>query len=172
MRFGYFDYAGLLARWGAVFGRAALVPRRFTRDALVAGDVVRDVLAVLGIEDVGFERPERLNTNFSAPAQRVLMGLNRVLAGWPAAEAAEMRGWVMPRLEAGGGIRPAREAIRAFMAQFEASNEAVRAAWFHERARLFDDGYADYPEEEEAGDEGEIYAVIARVLQGRIRPDG
>ena len=84
----------------------------------------------------------------------------------------EAGGGVMPRLEAGGGIRPAREAIRAFMAQFEASNEAVRAAWFHERARLFDDGYADYPEEEEAGDEGEIYAVIARVLQGRIRPDG
>jgi len=170
--FGYFDYAGLLARWGAVFGRAALVPRRFILDALVEGDVVSDVLAVLGIEDIAFVRPERLNTNVSAPAQRVLTGLNRALAEWPAAEAAELRGWVVPRLEAGRGIRPAREAIRAFMAQFEASNEAVRAAWFHERARLFDDGYAEYPEEEAAGDEAEIYAVIARVLQGRIRPGG
>ena len=170
--FGYFDYAGLLARWGAVFGRAALVPRRFTRDVLVEGDVVSDVLAVLGIEDVGFVRPERLNANFSAPAQRFLAGLNRVLAGGPAAVAAVVRGWVVPRLAVGGGIRPAREAVRAFMALFEAGNEAVRAAWFRERVRLFDDGYADYPEVEESADEGETYAVIARVLRLRLGAGG
>ena len=172
LQFGYFDYAGLLARWGVVFGREALVPRLFTRDALVGGDIVSDVLAVLGIEGSGLERPSRLNANFSAPAQRVLAGLNRAMAEWPAAEAAEVRGWVVPKLEAGGGVRPSRAAVRAFMAAFEAGNEAVRAGWFGDRARLFDDEYAAYPEVEDVPDEGEIYEVIARVLRGRVRPGG
>ena len=167
--FGYFDYAGLLARWATVFGRGALLPRLFTPEALVGGDIVSDVMAVLGLEDGGLARPARLNTNISAPAQRFLAGLNRVLAGWPAAEAASVRGWVVPRLEAGEGVRPAREAIRAFMAPFEAGNEAVRAGWFAQQARLFDDGYAAYPEVEAPAPADEPYEVMARMVLGQTR---
>lgn len=164
MGFGYFDHAALLARWAAEFGREALVPRLFAREALARGDIIDDVLVVLGIEGGGFVRPARLNSNLAAPALRFLAGLNRALAGRSAAESARVRNWVLLRLAPGSGILPGRDEVAAFMAQFAAGNEVVRAAWFAERTALFEVDLAHYPMVADAADAGETFEVLVAMM--------
>ncbi len=148
--FSYFDYAALLARWAEVFGADAVVPRRYLRAALRNGDVIDDFLAWLGLEPAGFTRPAPANASLSAAAQDLLAGLTRTLEAWPPEDARWVRQWVVPRLlrgATGTGHLPARAAAAAFMARFDASNEAVRARWFPELPRLFDVRPDRYPEQ-------------------------
>jgi len=53
----YYNYKTFFARWRDVFGRDALVPRLYTREQFVGGDIRRDLLALLlGHEDAaGFD---------------------------------------------------------------------------------------------------------------------
>ena len=131
-------------------------------------DIVADVCAVLGIGTAGLERPGRLNTNLSAPALRFLEALNRALSGRTEAEAAWVRGWVLPRLPPGGGVLPPRDEVSAFMAQFATGNEAVRAAWFAERLVLFEDDLARYPEAPEPVAAGEPLEVMIGMILAKV----
>ena len=164
MGWGYFDYAALLARWAAEFGQAAIMPRRFTRTALVGGDVIDDLLATLGVSGDGLVRPARWNTNIEASAQRLLAGVNRVLVGRSEADVARVRSWMVPRLAPGGGVLPARAAVLAFMAQFKDVNEAVRAAWFPGLATLFAEDLGHYPETEAAAAPPEMCELLVRMI--------
>jgi hypothetical protein len=142
----YFDYASLLDRWGAVFGPEALVPRLFIRSELAEGDVVKDFLGLCGLGDIPVpEETAEQNVALSGVAQDFLRRVNAVLP--------RQRGAVRPRrllrLAAthakGPGLLPSRAAAEAFYARFADGNEAVRAAFFPQRAALFGLDFSRYP---------------------------
>jgi hypothetical protein len=150
--FAYFDYAAMLHRWAEVFGTPAVSVRRYLRGALRNGDIVDDYLDWIGLPDGGFARPRSANASLSAGGQDLLAALTRALRDWPAEDAAWVRQWMVPRLLHGatGPWRlPPRAEAAAFMARFDASNEAVRATWFPALDRLFDIPLERYPEQAE-----------------------
>ena len=168
----YFDYAHLLARWAAIFGRAQVHPRLFQSGSLRNGDVVDDVLHRLGISSDGLMRGAREATNVSPRGQRFMIRFLRGMGARAPADVAWAAGWVAERLRAsepGGGVLPMRRAVSAFMEQFAASNERVRAEWFPERAALFDVDLTRFPERAEAEElSGE---AVTDILIGLLRAE-
>ncbi len=168
----YFDYAHLLARWAAIFGRAQVHPRLFQAGSLRNGDVVDDVLHRLGISGDGLTPVAREVGNVSPRGQRFMVRFLRGMGARAPADAAWAAGWVAERLRAsepGGGVLPTRGAVAAFMEQFAVSNERVRAEWFPERAALFDLDLARFPERAEAEElSGE---AVTDILIGLLRAE-
>ncbi|MCX7381123.1 MAG: hypothetical protein NT133_06840 [Alphaproteobacteria bacterium] len=150
LRRHYFDHETLLARWSSVFGTKAMRVQLFARDTLLNGDIVDD-FASLALPPGNWRRVARSNTNQSAAAQHLLIGLGRALAARSAGEAEHVRAWLVPRLAAsapGNGIRPTRDGVAGFMAQFAQANNRVRAAWFPARDQLFPIDLGEFPETE------------------------
>jgi len=144
------DWHALVERWATVFGRAAVRPRLFARDAFVGGDLLHDYAAQTGLDRVsGLEPPETQNSAMAAPAQEFLRRLNGLLDQRGADPAAKSPTFVRAFLDqhfVGRGRRPSRAQAEAFMARFTASNERLRATWFPERAELFSQDFSRYPE--------------------------
>jgi len=66
-RHPYYYYADILARWAAVFGREALMPRIFDKQAFSGGSLIADFLSCVGMHDsAAFEDVETLNTSLDA----------------------------------------------------------------------------------------------------------
>lgn len=148
-----FDYAALLDRWAAVFGRDAIHPRLFVRDLMPGGDVVADFLSAAGLSvPAGPVVPSQENPSLVPAAQMLLARL---------AGAARSRGYaslldlpehrrLAARLDsrhAGPGPLPARAEAAAYLDACQGSNEAVRAGWFPDRNRLFNEGVERYPDQ-------------------------
>lgn len=75
-----YDYWKLLSRWAGVFGRDAMICRRFERSALKGGDVVEDFLETVGVEnDPAFERPPNKNESLDAVSLEFLRLMNGYL---------------------------------------------------------------------------------------------
>ena len=166
----YFDYAGLLSRWSAVFGRAALRPALFGPDTLAEGDVVVDFCRRIGVDIATLPRPARLAGNISGRGQRFLAAFRQAMRAEGAAELPGMWEFVAGNLrhvEPGSGMTPARGAVAAFLGQFAAGNERVRAEWFPVRERLFEVDLARFPDAAEvehlSGEEA--MAVLVRLLR-------
>lgn len=178
----YYDFEALIGRWAKVFGRDAMRPRLFERRLLKDGDVVLDFLQVAGIEAplaIGAGRQE--NASLSRLAQTVL---RRIIAAQgeqePALSEVEMRRFCnrlsaqLERLCPGPGEKPSREAARRFLDAFADSNEAVRRAWFPERATLFSDMLDELPPEGalEPIPEAEVERTLMRLLYAQGRGTG
>jgi len=72
-----YDYWKLLSRWAGVFGRDAMICRRFERSALKGGDVVEDFLETVGVEnDPAFERPPNQNESLDAVSLEFMRLMN------------------------------------------------------------------------------------------------
>lgn len=148
----YFDYAALLDRWAAVFGRDAVRPRLFGRAHFTGGDLLRDALDAFGLEALppGDGPAPVENARLDAAAQHFLAALNAHGAAPPGSPA---RRALIRRLDArfaGAGaapLLPSRAEARAFLDAFRDSNERLRATWFPGRAApLFDEDLGRYPE--------------------------
>lgn len=140
-----YDYAALIGRWAEVFGEDAILPRIFEPGALVDGDAVEDFLVQIGTPGIlPKDAPQRRRNQSVSPRGIALM----------LAMAAELRRQGSPLLSPqsvcwtrfaervselmpGRGWKPPAAEARAFLDRFAASNEAVRARWFPERASLF-----------------------------------
>lgn len=146
----YFDYQELLHRWGEVFGERSLRPRIYASNELRGGDVVSDFVSELALVPADFPAPKRRNSNISARAQAFLISFYRCLGRQDLAGAAMLRERIRNATQTcfpGSGRVPNRGELAAFLAQFRASNEAVRAGWFPQRPQLFNVDMNDYPEE-------------------------
>lgn len=143
------DWHTLVERWAAVFGRAAMRPRLFLREAFVRGDLLADFAAAAGIDGIaGLEHPELRNTAIVAPAQEFLRRINTALDDGSDDQDEKAPPFVRAFVDthfAGRGRRPSRAQAEAFMAHFAPSNERLRAAWFPSRSALFDDDFTRYP---------------------------
>ncbi|MEJ0046387.1 MAG: hypothetical protein WDN04_09895 [Rhodospirillales bacterium] len=148
-----YDYATLLERWAAVFGRAALVPRIFERQSLPGGDVVQDFWQACGL---AADLPERragtdINPSMSTQGQALLLEVGRMLQAQGGTTPVRDAAWtrlaaMVTELYPGRGWQPSRTEAASFMARYEAGNEAVRGTWFPDRSRLFNADGADLPE--------------------------
>lgn len=150
----YFDLEGLLNRYAAVFGQAAVTPRLFARDTLLGGDVVQDFLAFCGLDAGLAEGIARPNAAIAADGQEFLALLNARLPQMQAADAAvrEVCAAILETRLSGRPRLPARAQVERFYAPFRAANERLRAQWFPERRRLFSEDFDAYPETDAADD--------------------
>ncbi len=183
------DWAALLDRWGTAFGRAALTPRIFARDAFVDGDLVADFRAACGLGALPLAGEDEVRNPSILPAaqefiRRLNLAASRGGAALPAAEdemdddmdEAEQEGGhdvgkiphlvrtILDARFAGPGRRPSRADARAFTALFDASNERVRAEFFPGRPRLFSDDFSRYPEVADPIPSGEAVAEVAMTV--------
>jgi len=136
----YFDYANLLARWSAIFGRDHLKPALFLPETLRDGDIVADILHRLGLPPAAFTPVPRAATNITPHAQTLLRDITAAIATHdPTATrwAAQRLGEKLRAVAPGPGPIPAPEAVARFMAQFTDGNETVRREWFPDRPTLF-----------------------------------
>lgn len=145
----YFDWDALLTRWSAVFGRAAVTPRLFSRQAMPGGDVVRDFAAACGLPPL--QRPaggQDLNVSLSPAAQELLRRANLLLREGRLDRRLGLGGVgaLLAAREAGAGRMPSRAEAEAFMRGFAEGNERVRATWFPAAPGLFPEGFDAYPE--------------------------
>jgi tetratricopeptide (TPR) repeat protein len=148
-RLRHYDYAAQLDLWAGVFGAEAITPRVFEPASLLHGDAVDDFLALCGIDiTVPQDDPDRLsNQSLTSGGIDLVRAVGERLRAAPEGLSAASPVWrrfVAAADEAlpGRGWRPAPDQAAAFLARFEAVNEAVRQRWFPERPRLF----ADAPE--------------------------
>lgn len=149
---GVYDYAGLLRRWAEAFGTENVLPQRFP-GASEGGDVVDHFLRLC--DAPGVVPPD--DPGRQANASITTVGQALMVAAGPAFERLPERRsdlsdpvWrhfvaLAGELLPGKGWTPGGEEARRFMARFEEGNEWVRATWFPDEPRLFDDGYPDRP---------------------------
>jgi thioredoxin-like negative regulator of GroEL len=64
----------------------------------------------------------------------------------------------------GQGRRPTQAEAKAFLARYEAANEAVRQRWFAERAHLFRPDFSDLPEVAVRLDDGALLQAALRII--------
>lgn len=156
------DHGLLLRRWGQVFGPAALRPRLYRAEQAAH---LADFLAAIGAAIQPRALPRRLNRSLAPAAEAWLAGLGAA-GPWPPPGI----GPLLKLLETefpGPGARPARAEAARFLARFQASNQAVRDAWFPTRPSLFDADLSGYPEQPTPPPgPAEIAAVAARVAAG------
>ena len=142
----YYNYEKLLGLWAQAFSPGALIVRRVDRASLQGGSVVDDFLALLGLDVDSLEdyQPVRsCNESLDHLGQMLIRQLNRQIkaASADANEQSRLR-LVNMRLQlahafAGKGEQLPPEQAAEIQHQFDASNEAVRKAWFPELGVLF-----------------------------------
>jgi hypothetical protein len=172
------DYDALLARYARVFGAKAMLPRIFSPEDLVNGDVVNDFLNVTQISLTN-DAPRQLNQSINWEGQQLLLAINRrvdrnssLRRGMP--ELRQLTNFVANSLQ-GPGWRPTRHEAANFMARFAQTNELVRLSYFPERASLFSDDFSDLPAEPLRVDLATVLEAAVGVLieeaSERIRRD-
>jgi len=130
------DYAALLDRWAAAFGRENLIVRRFEPADFVDGDLLADIAATLGLESTRLTSVPRYNESLDAESLVFLRAINR---GVP----RRISSWLEPLRSAAVGILQRRRRGTKFVippaaadrieARFRASNERVAAEYFDSR---------------------------------------
>lgn len=147
------DYSRVLADLAEVFGEEALIPRLYRRDLWPEGDLFKDLGRVVGLE-IGsdFVRPPDQNVSLDVVSQEILRRLNLLLplSGSNAENWARSSFVASLAARSQGKGRPLSGQVRETLrARYEASNEAVRQAWFPAQSSLFPEGERSSAEAEE-----------------------
>lgn len=163
------DYAKMLDRWVAVFGRDAIVPRLFEAPEGGRFDAVQDFLEICGVTLPDAAQAAESNSSMSMAGQLLLVDLGRLIQARDNVRIVAGPVWksltdAVTEAVPGRGWRPARAAAEAFYGQFQDSNEAVRHAWFAHRPTLFREDFGDYPEKPETVDREAIYQAACAAL--------
>lgn len=140
---GDFDYFHLMDLWRRMVGTDRIVLRLLEPDVLRNGDLLEDFAAVIGVDPAGFTVPARMNESLSVPAAELVRQMN---LAWPAfvgpAKAENpLRAGLAPFLTRQGKddrkLRLPSSLSARVRLRTQATNEALRAAFFPERADLF-----------------------------------
>lgn len=171
----YFNYDRSLAIWEDVFGAENMHVRLFDRQTLTGGSIVSDFADLWSLGDIGgFTAVADQNGAIEPIAQEFLRLVNPHLERIDGLPIEEVRGPLVSRLAqlaAGPGARPARAEAEAFYAPYRASNAAVCARYFPQRATLFDEDFSLYPEVADTREItlDEIAALAARLHAAQVR---
>jgi hypothetical protein len=143
----YLDYDQRLAMWEKAFGKQNIILRVFDRKTLKEGDVVSDVLDLLGLGDLSLERLP--DSNVSLDRLRAKIGhISNSLGDDDRTTASLLR--LLPASR--DRLMPSRDEARAFLETYRASNRRLNARHgISDIPDLFDDDFDDYPEVSNAG---------------------
>ena len=170
----YFDFNALLERWAGVFGERNILPRIYTSQTLLNGNVVDDFLDVTGLEKTDKAQDYRSNSSLSAAAMATLKYLNKKLEKLDPGVAISFRRSLIPYLEqqlGGATGKPRRREAELFYNAFTEGNQLVARRWFG-KEQLFDEDFSDYPQQEQVVDDGEILDILFEfALSGNWRAD-
>jgi hypothetical protein len=164
------DYAKMLERWAAVFGSQAILPRLFEQPASGRFDAVQDFLDICGITlPDAAETAADVNTSINLAGQLLLVDVGRLIQAQRDVRIVSGPVWksltdAVTAAAPGRGWRPTRAAAEAFYGDFKQSNEAVRSAWFPDRATLFTEDFDEYPEQAVAVGQDALYATACATL--------
>jgi hypothetical protein len=168
----WLDYDRLLSVWAGVFGREAMAVRLFPPRA---GTLLEDFAAAAGLPALpSGAADERVNPSLDQRNLLLLERINAVLPLYRDGAVNPDRGGLVAFLERrskGPRFGLARSEREALLARHAAGNERVRAAYFPELPRLFDETLPEAgPVAELALDDAielaaEIWAEHARLRQ-------
>ncbi len=171
----YLMYDRVLGNWSAVFGKENIVPRIFTKDHLINGDVVRDFVSSAGIQiDDNLTSVDYQNTSMSKRVQDFFRLYN---ASYPFEFNAFNRRTLSSLYKAlsaafpGGPTLPTREEAREHLAYFEESNRRLAQEWFPEAGRAFSQDVSRYPDSVQPGEEPLDRVEMARALLTQWQDD-
>ena len=142
----YLDYDQRLALWENAFGRHSLHVRVYDRAFLANGDVVHDILGVIGLNEGGTAEDglERVpDKNLALGQQKAKVGhLANAIITDPLLTRSLLR--ALPQTE--DRMMPSAEEARAFLAPYRAGNRALNARLgLTSHPDLFPDDFDDYP---------------------------
>jgi len=167
----FYDYASMLDRWEAVFGREAIAVRSYESAHATYDGVIGDFLSLLNIElpcQADVDKVLRSNVSLSGDALRVLKTLNETLAkdGYSREQSAKLRRVILPLLEQDAGsdrLLPSREKARAFQDQFQVANRRMAEKWFDGR-EVFSSDFGEFPESPSGSKHAAELMLMARVV--------
>lgn len=137
----YLDYDHRLGMWENAFGSQNVVVRVFDRALLAGGDIVADVLALLGVSDAGLVRLPDRNVSLGRLQAKVGHIANATLGDDILTKCLIE---AMPADEA--RMAPSAAEARAFLEPYRAGNHRLNARLkISAEADLFADGFSDYP---------------------------
>lgn len=138
----YLDYDARIAMWEKAFGADNLRVRLFDRAILKQGDIVPDILDVLGVPDEGLERLPDVNVSLD-PVRAGIGHMANAAVGSNAVTTALLSG-VTP---SAARMQPSADEARAFLAPYLEGNRRLNArlgiTGFPD---LFPDDFSDYPD--------------------------
>jgi hypothetical protein len=130
----YYDYEKMISHWSGVFGDAAMIVRIFDRRSLTGGDIVKDFLGVIGIDDdAGFERKPDLNPRLDVRTLQFLRLFNRFVGQLDPGRTSPLRGpisTVLANMSDGPAFTVPADVVTAIRAAYSSSNAAVARKWF------------------------------------------
>lgn len=130
-----YDHWGLLERWARVFGREAIICRRFERATLRNGDIIDDFLDAAGIDPgADFERPEDVNESLDAETLEFLRLFNQHVPRFAKGKVNPSRDNVVSLLSKASSGGPLvtldTDELSRFMTRFRDGNAKVAAEYF------------------------------------------
>jgi hypothetical protein len=129
-----YDYWNLISRWARVFDEEQIICRKFERTALKSGDIIDDILDVMGIEaKTEFDRPKDANESLDAETLEFLRLFNahvpRFVEGSLNPARANVVG-LLSQISRGPLITLPDAELHKFMGFFAESNRKVADAYF------------------------------------------
>ena len=166
---GFFNYEGLLDNWEKVFGFENIMPRIFSQDELLDGDIKKDFCNIFGWNWEKFEDTKNFNESINADAQRFLLEINKFIPMIVGNKLYRYRGNLAQLVSLnnkGEGLLPTRKDTEEFLELFEKSNERLRKKWFPERKVLFKVDLTKYPEKTNPLTDNEFaFRIFAKVWE-------
>lgn len=130
------DYAALLDRWAAAFGRENLIVGRFEPSDFVDEDLLADFAATIGLATAKLASVPRYNQSLDAESLTFLRAINRRLPNGFRERTGPLRSAaikVLQRRRGGTRFVIPRAVANRIEAHFRNSNERVSAEYFDSR---------------------------------------
>lgn len=137
----YLDYDQRISMWEKAFGSDSLVVRVFDRALLKEGDIVADVLDLIGISDAGLTRLPDRNVSLGRLQAKVGHIANATLSDDILTKC------LIETMPEEARMAPSRAEARAFLAPYLEGNRRLNARLkISAEPDLFADDFSDYPE--------------------------
>ena len=137
------NHRNTLEKWGSVFGKTAIVPRLFEKDALKNGSIIYDLLNEIGLSiDHSDILPKNANKSLSRTGVDLLKRLNHMIPRLIDDQINPVRDNLASYFEkyfTGDKYVMAKHLYEEYDLAFRESNEWVRKLYFPERKTLFEE---------------------------------
>ncbi|MEM8730359.1 MAG: hypothetical protein AAGF79_10625 [Pseudomonadota bacterium] len=162
-----YDFANILDTWADCVGQDNQIVRLLDRDSLVGGDLIADVLSLMGLDSDGFAPVPRQNEALGHVTCSFLRQINETLGRADLKDPNEIiRRALVKRLEQGSDGEPRPQFSSETVGRIRSENaeqlERIRARYFPDRATLFAPPRLSAPQE--APDFSEAVALAASLL--------